>query len=35
VFVPVDGTSLNIADWERSKGLGIVGALFVGARSKP
>jgi hypothetical protein len=32
VFVPVDGTSLNIADWERSKGLGIVGALFVGAR---
>lgn len=31
-FVPVDGTSLNIADHERSKGTGVVGARFVGAR---
>jgi hypothetical protein len=31
VFVPVDGTSLNISDWKRTKGLGIVGARFVGA----
>jgi Transposase DNA-binding/Transposase DDE domain len=31
VFVPVDGTSLNITDWQRAKGLGIVGARFVGA----
>ena len=31
VFVAVDGTSLNIADHERAKGLGVVGARFVGA----
>lgn len=32
VFVPVDGTSLNIVDTLRSKGTGVVGARFVGAR---
>ena len=32
VYVPVDGTSLNISDWKRAKGTGIVGARFVGAR---
>jgi hypothetical protein len=32
VFVPIDGTSLNIADHARSKGTGVVGARFVGAR---
>jgi len=32
VFVPVDASSLNLADWERTKGLGVVGARFVGAR---
>ncbi len=31
VFVPVDATSLNISDWNRAKGLGVVGARFVGA----
>jgi hypothetical protein len=32
VFVPVDGSSLNISDWQRSKGLGVVGRRFVGAQ---
>jgi hypothetical protein len=31
VYVPVDGTSLNISDWSRCKGLGVVGAFWVGA----
>ena len=31
-FVPIDGTSLNIADHGRNKGTGVVGARFVGAR---
>ncbi len=31
VFVPVDGSSLNISDWSREKDLGVVGARFVGA----
>ena len=31
-FVPIDGTSLNIADHARRKGTGVVGARFVGAR---
>jgi len=31
VFVPVDGSSLNIADWQRTKGLGVVGSRRVGA----
>ncbi len=32
VFVPVDGSSLNLSDWGRSKGLGVVGARYVGAQ---
>lgn len=32
VFVPTDGTSLNLADWQRRKRLGVVGARYVGAR---
>lgn len=31
VFVPVDGSSLNISDWARAKGLGVVGSRSVGA----
>jgi hypothetical protein len=31
VFVPVDGSSLSIVDWERTKGLGVVGRRCVGA----
>lgn len=30
-FVAVDGTSLNITDTQRKKGLGVVGARYVGA----
>lgn len=30
-YVPIDGTSLNIADWGRAKGLGVVGSFHVGA----
>lgn len=32
VFVPIDTTSLNLKDWQRTKGLGVIGARFVGAR---
>lgn len=32
VFVPVDGTSLNLTDNARNKGTGVVGARYVGAR---
>src|SRR5512142_2309171 len=32
VFVPVDGSSLNITDNEATKGTGIVGARHKGAR---
>jgi len=32
VFVPVDGSSLNLADHKQQKRLGIVGARFIGAR---
>jgi hypothetical protein len=31
IYVPIDGTSLNIVDWGRSKGLGTVGSFRVGA----
>src|SRR3954465_11681126 len=31
VFVAVDGSSLNLVDHKRAKGLGVVGARFVGA----
>jgi hypothetical protein len=31
-FVPVDATSLNVADHARRKGTGVVGARYVGAR---
>jgi len=31
VYVPIDGTSLNIVDWQRTKGLGIIGSRRVGA----
>jgi hypothetical protein len=31
VYVPIDGTSLNIVDWGRTKGLGTVGSFRVGA----
>lgn len=31
-FVPVDGTSLNLADWQRTKGLGVIGSRWIGAR---
>jgi hypothetical protein len=31
VFVAIDGTSLNLTDTKRTKGLGIVGARYVGA----
>lgn len=32
VFVPVDGSSLNLTDLARSKDLGVVGARSIGAR---
>jgi hypothetical protein len=32
VFIPIDGSSLNLSDWGRTKGLGVVGARFVGAQ---
>src|SRR5258708_27497545 len=32
VFVPVDGTSLNLSDWNRSKGIGVIGSRWIGAR---
>jgi hypothetical protein len=32
VFVPIDGSSLNLTDDQESKGLGIVGARRVGAK---
>jgi hypothetical protein len=32
VFVPIDGSSLNLTDDQESKGLGIVGARAVGAK---
>lgn len=32
VFVPVDGSSLNLTDDQESKGLGVVGARKVGAK---
>lgn len=32
VFVPIDGTSLNLTDKARNKGTGVVGARYVGAR---
>jgi hypothetical protein len=31
VFVPVDGTSLNIKDWSGDKGLGVIGTRAYGA----
>jgi hypothetical protein len=30
-YVPIDGSSLNIVDWSRVKGLGVVGSFRVGA----
>jgi Transposase DNA-binding/Transposase DDE domain len=32
VFVPIDGTSLNLTDTKREKGLGVVGSRRIGAR---
>jgi len=32
VFVPVDGSSLNLTDWQRQKRLGVVGARSKGAQ---
>jgi hypothetical protein len=32
VFVPIDGSSLNLTDQKREKGLGSIGARFVGAQ---
>jgi hypothetical protein len=32
VFVPIDGSSLNLADTKRRKGLGHIGARYIGAQ---